>query len=273
MKTKIFKTSADNVIRYNLLNEEQIGRKDLVIIVHGFKGFMNWGFFPYAAETIAAEGFPVLSFNFSHNGVGEDLFNFTELDKFSLNTYSLEVDELNEIIKAFEKDYFGNKLDTKVNLIGHSRGGLSVVMNSENELVRSFITWAGISKIDRFSKRQKEEWRKEGNFGILNARTQQMMNLSVNLLDDIENNAQDKLNIKSVLNQNIKPYLIIQGEQDLAVKVDEAESLFSWTKENARLELLPATGHTFDAVHPFEKTTENLSKVLNKTINFLKEVI
>lgn len=272
MKVKIFSTSKNNVIRYRLINESLIGEQDLIIIVHGFKGFMDWGFFPTAAEYFASKGFPVLSFNFSHNGVGEDLLNFSQLDKFALNTYSLEVDELGELIDAFGNNYFGKRNKTKVNLIGHSRGGLSVIINSQNDLVRSFVTWAGISKIDRFSKRQKDEWRKTGSFGILNTRTNQMMNLSTNMLEDIELNSENKLNIKKVLELNNKPFLILQGEQDLAVKVEEAQELKRWAGDNAKVEMLPATGHTFDIKHPFEELTENFSKVLNKTNNFFKEI-
>jgi len=273
METKIFNTSAGHIIRYKLYNKKRVGKQDLVIIVHGFKGFMDWGFFPFAAEKIAGAGYPVLCFNFSHNGVGEDLVNFTQLDKFALNNYSLEVDELNQIIKAFESNYFGNKGNTKVSLIGHSRGSLAVVINSQIEIVKSFVTWAGISNPDRFSNRQKKEWRKEGVFNVLNARTNQLMSMSVKFLDDMEENLQNKLNIKNVLSKNKKPFLIIQGEQDLAVKVNEAKNLYNWNRENAQIEILPSTGHTFDAVHPFKEESENLKKVLNKTINFLEEII
>ncbi|MFA8343241.1 MAG: alpha/beta hydrolase family protein, partial [Rhodothermaceae bacterium] len=152
-------------------------------------------------------------------------------------------------------------------------GGLSVVLNSQTDIVRSFVTWAGVSNPDRFSSRQKEEWRKEGVFNVLNARTNQLMSMSVNFLNDLEENLGGRLNIKNVLSKNIKPYLIIQGEQDLAVKVREAENLYGWTKENAQLEILPGTGHTFDAVHPFKEESENLKKVLNKTIKFIEEII
>ena len=273
MKTLEFTTSENNLIRYKIFNQGMIGKKNLVIIVHGFKGFMDWGFFPYAANYFAEKNYPVLTFNFSHNGVGEDLLNFTELDKFAVNTYSLETKELSEIIKAYSEGYFGNSDNRKLNLIGHSRGGVSVVINSQNELVDKFVTWAGVSDIDRFSTRQKKEWRETGEFQMINARTGQMMNLSVNLLDDIEQNKETTLNIKSVLERNEKPYLIIQGEQDLAVKVPEAENLKKWTGENSEYYLIPATGHTFDVVHPFQKTTENFEKVLNKTSKFFEEII
>ena len=69
-----------------------------LVILHGFKGFKDWGFFPYAAEFLANRGFAVITFNFSMNGVGQNLLDFTELDKFARNTYSREQENVAKII-------------------------------------------------------------------------------------------------------------------------------------------------------------------------------
>lgn len=66
----------------------------VLFICHGFKGFKDWGFFPVLAEKLAEAGFVTVTFNFSMNGIGEDLENFTELEKFSLNTFSREQEDL-----------------------------------------------------------------------------------------------------------------------------------------------------------------------------------
>lgn len=38
-----------------------------------------------------SEHYDVITFNFSHNGVGENLLEFTELETFAVNTYSCEL--------------------------------------------------------------------------------------------------------------------------------------------------------------------------------------
>lgn len=43
-----------------------------VVMAHGFKGFKDWGFFPWVAEGMAAAGYAVVTFNFSRNGIGAD---------------------------------------------------------------------------------------------------------------------------------------------------------------------------------------------------------
>lgn len=257
------------------LNESLFFGKTLVF-VHGFKGFKDWGFGPYLGEYLANKGFFVITFNFSHNGVGENKTEFSELEKFAKNTFSREIRELNEIISAFRNDYFEIKGNTTLGLIGHSRGGAIVLLTaSKRNDIDAIVTWAAISKIDRYSKRQNQEWRKKGYFEILNTRTNQMMKLDIGLLDDIENNSKSSLNIENALMNLNKPLLIAHGEQDLAVPIEEAEQLYNWSdKSKTEFYKLYSTGHTFDIVHPFSGTTEKFEKLLDKTsiffINHLK---
>ncbi len=241
-----------------------------LVFVHGFKGFKDWGFGPYLGEFFANKGFFVITFNFSHNGVGENKTEFTKLEKFAKNTFSREVRELNEIISAFRNDFFEVKGDTPLGLIGHSRGGAIVLLTaSKRNDVDAIVTWAAISKLDRYSKRQNQEWRKKGYFEILNTRTNQMMRLNIDLLDDIENNSNSSLNIEKALKNLNKQLLIAHGEQDLAVPVAEAEQLYDWAdKSKTEFYKLFSTGHTFDIVHPFNGTSEKFEKLLDKTTNF-----
>jgi len=241
-----------------------------IVFVHGFKGFKDWGFGPYLGEFFANKGFFVITFNFSHNGVGENKTEFTELGKFAKNTFSREVRELNEIISAFRNDFFEIKGNTPLGVIGHSRGGAIVLLTaSKRNDVDAIVTWAAISKLDRYSKRQNQEWRKKGFFEILNTRTNQMMRLDVGLLDDIENNSTSSLNIEKALKNLNKPLLIAHGEQDLAVPIAEAEQLYDWAdKSQTEFYKLFSTGHTFDIVHPFNGTSEKFERLLDKTTNF-----
>ena len=251
------------------LNKSLFFGKTLVF-VHGFKGFKDWGFGPYLGEYFANRGFFVITFNFSHNGIGENKTEFNELEKFAKNTFSREVRELNEIISAFRNDFFEVKGNTTLGLIGHSRGGAIVPLTaSKRNDVDAVVTWAAISKLDRYSKRQNQEWRKKGFFEILNTRTNQMMRLDIGLLDDIENNANSSLNIENALKNLNKPLLIAHGEQDLAVPIAEAEQLYNWSdKSRTEFYKLFSTGHTFDIVHPFNSTSEKFEKLLDKTTNF-----
>lgn len=272
IKNSEFFTSKNDKIRFTVYNEESFGKIPLVIFIHGFKGFKDWGFFPYAADYFAENKFCSVTLNFSHNGIGEEPEVFSEADKFTLNTFSLEVNELDEFIEA----YLSGKLcdipeDKRIFLIGHSRGALPVTVNAiKYSEVSTFALWNGISKIDRFSVKQKQQWKENGFMEVLNVRTNQIFNLGYGLLDEIENH---KFDFKKILKDCNKKFLIVQASNDLAVKPEEATDLLNWSNGYGELFVVEKTGHTFDVVHPMEKPNSKLETVLNKTKIFFEDLL
>ena len=45
------------------------GERPAVVICHGFKGFMEWGFFPHLATLLAERGYVAIRFNLSSTGM------------------------------------------------------------------------------------------------------------------------------------------------------------------------------------------------------------
>ena len=98
------------------------------------------------------------------------------------------------------------------------------------------------------------------------------MKLNVSLLEDLEKNKDSLLNLKNATKNLNKPLLILHGEQDLAVPVKEAEQIYNWSnKEKTEFHKIKATGHTFDATHPFEGSNPKLDIVLEKTMKFFNK--
>lgn len=272
IKDYSFRTSEGEKLSITTYLAERFFFGKTIIFVHGFKGFKDWGFGPYLGEYFAKKGFYVITFNFSHNGVGENKSEFTELEKFAKNTFSREVNELNELIDAFRDGFFeGIDTNSKISILGHSRGGaIALLSSSKRDDIDALITWAAISKLDRYSKRQKEEWRRKGFLEVLNTRTNQMMRMNVSLLTDIEWNASGSLNLENAVKILNKPLLIAHGDQDLAVPIAESEQIYSWAdKSKTELFKLFGTGHTFDIVHPFVGTTEKFERLLDESTKFL----
>ena len=271
-KDFVLNTSRNDKIRITVFGEKHFAKSPCIILVHGFKGFKDWGFCPYIGEYLSRQNFFVVTFNFSHNGIGENLTEFTELDKFAENTFALEISELSEIISAYKNNFFGEISNQPVGLLGHSRGGgISLLTSKQNDDVKAVAIWASVSDFDRYSERQKEVWRKKGVFEVLNTRTKQVMRLNVTLLDDLEQNNDTSLNIENSVKTLNKPLFIAHGEQDLAVPVKEAETLYNWSnKDMTEFYKIPNTGHTFNAKHPFEGSNPRLDLLLEKTERFFK---
>jgi len=272
-KDFVLNTNNNNKIRITSFGYENLESAPCLIFVHGFKGFKDWGFWPYSGNFFAEKGFFVLTFNFSHNGVGDSLTEFTELDKFANNTFSLELEELNEIIDAYLNNFFGKKSNKRIGIVGHSRGGGdSLIVSSKRKEIKAVVSWAAVSNFNRYTERQAKEWRKNGFFEVLNTRTNQMMRLNVSLLEDIEKNKTDLLNLKKAAKNLNKPLLIVHGEQDLSVKIEEGEQIFNWSnKELTEFYKIKATGHTFDITHPIEGSNQKFDSVLEKTLNFFNK--
>lgn len=68
---------------------ERAAPSPAVIIVHGFKGFKDWGSFPVFAERLARAGFSAVSVNLSGSGF-DDNGEFAWPDRFGHNTFSAE---------------------------------------------------------------------------------------------------------------------------------------------------------------------------------------
>ena len=236
-----------------------------VVVVHGFKGFKDWGFFPHLCQQLAAAGHAVVSFNFTRNGIGSDPLEFTELDSFGTNTFSLELDEVRLILDEVLEGHLLPRLPRKVGLLGHSRGGgQAVLAAAEEPRVDALATWAAVSHFDRWSDETKKEWRELGRLWAMNTRTGQQMPLDVSLLEDYEAN-RERLDIPTAAGRIESPWLILHGLEDTTVPPDEARAL---AKEapHARMVLVSDAGHTFEARHPFEASPPELDEAVQRTI-------
>jgi len=272
-KDFVLETRRNDKIRISTYGFENLTSASCLVFVHGFKGFKDWGFGPYTGKYFSDRGYFVITFNFSHNGIGENETEFTELDKFAENTFSLEIEELNQVIDAYKNGFFGKTPDLKTGILGHSRGGaISLLTSVNNSVISAVAVWSSVSDLNRYSKRQKEEWRKKGVFEVLNTRTKQVMRLNVTLLDDIEKNNNGSLNIENAVKKLNKPLLIIHSEQDLAAPIEEGEKILSWAdKTKTEFHKIQASGHTFNVKHPFEGSNPKFDFVLNKTSEFFNK--
>ncbi len=245
-----------------------------IVICHGFKGFKDWGFFPFLSQQLAERtGRPAISFNFSGSGIGPDLEHFTELDRFEQNTFSKELDDLGHVLDAAQAGSLPNLGSiARFGLMGHSRGGASAIIRAvEDPRVVCLVTWAAIAKVDRWTAEQKQEWRRKGRIEVLNARTGQMMPLGLGLLEDVEANAErlDPLRAASSLQV---PYLIVHGAADESVSVADGERLAKAAPlASSRFEPIEAAGHTFGAAHPFPGPTPHLQQVVDLTVGWFQQ--
>ena len=274
-KNLTLKDKNKKVILYDVFHNNDFTKKPLVIFSHGYKGFKDWGAWDLVGEEFAKNNLFFVKFNFSHNGgTLKNPIDFPDLNAFGNNNYSYELDDLERILTYFKKSNSKNIDLNSIILIGHSRGGGSVLIKaSENSLVKSVITWAGVSD---FKIRFKEntlgwkDWKEKGVMYVENQRTKQSMPHFFQFYEDFKKN-EDRFNIKSAVEKLKIPYLIIHGQKDVGVLPDEGKKLKSWNSTN-ELKLIESGDHTFSAKHPwkFDFLPKELKEVVLTTINFIK---
>lgn len=246
------------------------GRCPAVVICHGFKGFMEWGFFPPLAELLAQRGFVTVRFNLSGTGMQPGDEMVSDPRAFTANTYSAEVADLLRVLEATGQEIAPDRVDRdRVGLLGHSRGGGDAVLAAASERwrdrVHALVTWSAISRVDRFSAEERRAWRTAGELPVVNARTGQQLTLGVGLLEDVERHSGDSLDILAAAGRLTAPWLIVHGADDESVPAAEAAELDAHAAGMHELLVIPGTGHTFGARHPFAGPTPSLIQALNAT--------
>ncbi len=225
---------------------ESPGRpRALVVIVHGFKGFKDWGFFPWLGERLCNEGFAAVRFNMSHSGIGESPDSFDRLDLFADDTYSAQLSDLVSVVRHAQSQLGRLPLF----LLGHSRGGgVALLAARELELLHGVVTWSAISHVDRWDEPTKRQWRSDGFMDVVNARTKQVMRMSPRILDDYESNP-DRFDVLGSATRLRVPLLVVHGDADESVPVEEARQIASRAKDSSLLIVGDAT-HTYNSIHP-----------------------
>jgi len=251
--------------------------KPVVVFIHGFKGFKDWGHFDLLARTFADNGFAFVKFNFSHNGTTpENLHEIVDLDAFANNNFTKEMDDLGCVIDHVmaddNKEWQGEIDHERLCLMGHSRGGgITILKAAEDDRVKKLVTWASVNEFGKFwSEDFYEKWRQKGVTYIENARTGQQLPMYYQVYEDYNQNI-DRLHIPTAVKNLDKPFLIIHGTDDPAVPYKWGWEMSKWN-ENTELLTIEGGDHTFGAKHPWEKEElpKNAAYVVNQSISFFK---
>lgn len=255
-------------------------KKPLVVFVHGYKGFKDWGVFGRMDDEFVTEGFALLKFNFSHNGgTLQDPIDFPDLEAFGRNNYSMELDDLNAVMDWLHApSVHSNEINLEaISLMGHSRGGAMATLTAANDhRVSRLVTWASVSTLNRtcFAPGpERDAWKKNGVMYVKNGRTQQLMPHGFQWYEDYQAN-QERFDVEAAARNLRIPHLIAHGDADESVPLWHAQLLKEWS---AKSELLTVSNadHVFGGKHPWTDPDlpQGFQKVLARTLTFLNSTL
>lgn len=271
------KGSDDKLMASDIHFNDEVRRMPIVIFAHGYKGFKDFGAWNLIGDQMAQNGIVFVRFNFSHNGTTiKNPSEFGDLDAFGQNNYSKEVADLSTII-----DHIHN-LAVKTNgwdeenicIIGHSRGGgIAILAAKENKYVSSLITWAAIKSMSRGMPTGEllEKWKEDGVRYVLNGRTKQQMPHYYQFFKDFIAN-RSRLSIENAARSIQFPWMIIHGDNDEAVALDDARQLHNYNPSST-LKVIKNGSHTFSISHPWDQSDlpKEMQQVVDLSITFIKK--
>jgi len=218
----------------------------LIIIGHGVTGNKDRPWAVGLAEALEKEGFNALRFSFSGNGESEG--------DFEKSTITKEVKDLKAIVNAAEEEGYH-----RVCYIGHSMGApVGVISAVKDERIALLISLSGMVHTKRFLETEFGD-QKPGKGCMWDDKECPLS----------EAFAEDMIKIDNVLAKTEKievPWLIVHGDADDVVPVEEGKEIFAAAYEPKDLVVIPKADHVYsgkglqqmiDAVIPWLKGQQN----------------
>lgn len=256
---------------------DEPGPRPTVVICHGFKGFQEWGFFPYLSSLLALRGFTAVRFNFHGGGMrpGDELV--TDTEAFRTATLSGDLEDVLAVLGAVGDTVAQGAVDRdRLGLFGHSRGGGGALLAAAHDAARdrlsALVTWSAVATFNRLDSEQNQAWRETGSVAVVNARTGQELEIGAVVLEDLEAHAAE-LDLVAAASRRSAPWLIVHGSKDETVPVAEAKKLSRAAAEPHELAVIAGADHTYGAVHPFAGPTPHLIEALNRTQTWFRRYL
>jgi pimeloyl-ACP methyl ester carboxylesterase len=196
-----------------------------VILCHGMESDKHSEKLIFLGQQLAEKGILALRFDFSY--VGESSGKFADI------TYSGEVDDLRAAFSLMQNHRAG-----KTAILGSSMGGtVALLFAAEGPSIAALVTIAAPLHPERFPERvltatQLQQWRDRG-FTYYNGQR-----LNVSLLADLE-----KLNVPASAKKIQCPVLILHGDADEVVPVEEAYELDACLAHSKQLLIFKGADH------------------------------
>jgi len=195
-----------------------------VILCHGMESNKGSEKLVLLGQELALRGLLALRFDFActaQNG------------KFEEITYSGEVEDLQAAF-AFMRD----RQAGEIAILGSSMGGtVALLFAAQQAGVTTVVTIAAPVHPERFTSRlltpaQVQEWRETGHTFYHGRR------INVSLLHDLE-----KLNVPAAARKISCPVLVLHGDRDDVVPVEEAHELYGYLSGSKKLSILRGADH------------------------------
>ena len=247
------------------------GRVPVVLVLHGFKGYKDYGFFPFLTAQLAQGGMAAVRFNFSHSGIDLDPSTFGRPDLFERDSWSKQLADVAAVIAALPTLPGGGRMNLdRLGIAGHSRGGVVTLLAAgSDDRIKAAVALSAPSSSD-LPEEAKQVIREQGYVVSPSSRTGQDLRIGRAWLDDLEQNA-DRLDVLASVARITAPLMIVHGTADASVPVACAERIANAYAGAPETLLLEGASHTFDCANPFAGPSDALNELCARVCAFLRK--
>ena len=269
----------------HLPDGEPIG---VLVVCHGFKGYKDYGFFPYLAECAAQRGLIAHRFNFSHSGMTDRLETFERPKLFEQDTWGKQTEDLGRVAAAIATGQLAGRDFPQV-WFGHSRGGVTVLLTAGR--VFAAADYQGANRVPpppdvpapvavvtastpdvatSLDDAQRRLMHKQGYLESPSSRTGQNLRVGLGWLKEIEANPRAYDPCRAIA--RIKcPVLILHGDQDETVSPTAARRLAEAGGDRVNVRIIEGANHVYGGRNPLpndEPPPAALQEMVDLTIDF-----
>jgi len=235
---------------------KNFSKKPVIIFVHGYKSFKDWGTFNLIGKYFARNNFVFVKFNFSHNGTSIDKPDkITESENFGKNNLEIEVSEIQEVVNFIENfnQIDEREIDRKnIFLIGHSRGAaVGLIAANESSKIKKVVCWSMFNDFENTwrSFYNFDQWQEDGVNYRPNKLTGKPLPLYFSLYENYVAN-KHRFELKNIIQAFKKPIMLVHGIEDEYIPYEEAIEMKRWNYR-IMLNLIPYANHNFGGNHPY----------------------
>jgi len=265
--------SEEELIRGNvhLPADDAGGKLPVVLVMHGFKGYKDYGFFPYLTQGLADAGLVAIRFNFSHSGIDDDYSTFGRPDLFERDSWGKQLFDVQVVIGALGALPHAERMDVaKLAILGHSRGGVvALLAGGTDKRVGAVVSLSAPSSAD-MPEDQKRIIRDEGFLVSPSSRTGQELRIGRAWVVDLDAHAEKRDVIRAVEHMTAA-LMIVHGTEDESVPVFCADAIANAYHGEAQKLILDGAGHTFNCTNPMSQPSPAIEQLVAAVSAFLCE--
>jgi pimeloyl-ACP methyl ester carboxylesterase len=228
----------------------------VIIIVHGFKGYKDYGLFPWLATRLCESGHIVHRINLSHSGMSHGHGDFNDA-VFVRDTWSRGVEDITLLLQAIDRGVLAGQ-DSGAVLLGHSRGGATCLLaagrHRDEEAYGRLVGAVSLSSpacLGRMPDESAELLLTKGSLPTPSSRTGQTLHVGACWLQEQLDDPAGHDLLAQVAKVRL-PVGLLHGGDDPTVPAKDAVTIAQANPPRVRVHIVDEGDHVFNTPNPFD---------------------